>query len=277
MTRNREFDIALENLENIMLANSVDSIETDPLNEAEEAFIYAVVEAVSDPDYMTMCIRTGIADIRENPQYAMEGATKESIKALFSDDLKAAKEQLRDATKAAKSGNTEEAAASIKEARAKFVKVHEELAKVKQGPVSALTAGFASMVISPIATFKSLTGMSPAGKAFLISRQVANAIANLASLIPGVGIMVRAMLRTMSAAASGFVGGSEIGMMLANKLPNAKKDPDSETSEKLSNKAGFWNLCQREMLYILKAYINTCDGILKDIKSGKFNAKGKEE
>lgn len=274
MTRNREFDIALENLENIMLANSVDSIETNPLNEAEEAFVYAVVEAVSDPNYMTMCIRTGIADIRENPQYAMEGATKESIKALFSDDLKAAKEQLRDATKAAKSGNTEEAAANIKEARAKFVKVHEELAKVKQGPVSALTAGFASMVISPIATFKSLTGMSPAGKAFLISRQVASALVNLASLIPGVGPMVRAMATSV---ASGFVSGSEIGMMLANKLPNAKKDPDSETSEKLSNKAGFWNLCQREMLYILKAYINTCDGILKDIKSGKFNAKGKEE
>lgn len=270
MTRNREFDVALENLENIMMSNTIDDTSNTPLSVAEEAALFAVVEAVSDPEYMTMCIRNGIANIRENPQYAMEGATKESIKALFSDDLKAAKEQLRDATKAAKSGNTEEAAANIKEARAKFVKVHEELAKVKQGPVSTLTSAIASIVISPIATFKSLTGMSPSGKAILISRQIANALKNLAAYIPGIGPMAKIIL---SSGASGFSTGSEIGMLVANKTAKINKETDSDSSEKLSNKAGFWNVCQKEMLYILKLYINTCDGILKDIKSGKFNKK----
>lgn len=275
MVRNVNFDIALENLENLMMDNIIDNNnDINPLTAAEESFMYAIVEAVSDPNYMSMCIRNGIADIRDNPSYAMEGATKESIKALFSDDLKEAKIQLRDATKAAKNGKVEEAAANIKEARAKFVKVHEELAKVKQGPISTLTAAFASIIISPIATFKSLTGMSPSGKAFLISRQVANALVNLAAYIPGVGTMIKAMI---TSASSGFIGGSELGMMIGNKLPNAKKDPDSESSEKLSNKAGFWNVCQREMLYILKAYISTCDGILRDIKSGKFNAKENNE
>lgn len=273
MTRNREFDVALENLENIMMSNTIDDTSNTPLSVAEEAALFAVVEAVSDPEYMTMCIRNGIANIRENPQYAMEGATKESIKALFSDDLKAAKEQLRDATKAAKNGNTEEAAANIKEARAKFVKVHEELAKVKQGPVSTLTSAIASIVISPIATFKSLTGMSPSGKAILISRQIANALKNLAAYIPGIGPMAKIIL---SSGASGFSTASGIGMTVANKATKITKDPDSENSEKISNKAGFWNACQGEMLYILKLYINTCDGILKDIKSGKFNKKQNE-
>lgn len=273
MTRNREFDVALENLENIMMSNTIDDTSNTPLSVAEEAALFAVVEAVSDPEYMTMCIRNGIANIRENPQYAMEGATKESIKALFSDDLKAAKEQLRDATKAAKSGNTEEAAANIKEARAKFVKVHEELAKVKQGPVSTLTSAIASIVISPIATFKSLTGMSPSGKAILISRQIANALKNLAAYIPGIGPMAKIIL---SSGASGFSTGSGIGMLVANKTAKINKETDSDSSEKLSNKAGFWNVCQKEMLYILKLYINTCDGILKDIKSGKFNKKQSE-
>lgn len=273
MTRNREFDVALENLENIMMSNTIDDTSNTPLSVAEEAALFAVVEAVSDPEYMTMCIRNGIANIRENPQYAMEGATKESIKALFSDDLKAAKEQLRDATKAAKNGNTEEAVTNIKEARAKFVKVHEELAKVKQGPVSALTSAIASIVISPIAAFKSLTGMSPSGKAILISRQIATALKNLAAYIPGIGPMAKIML---SAGASGFANGTKIGMLAANKFAKIEKDPDSENSEKISNKAGFWNVCQKEMLYILKLYINTCDGILKDIKSGKFNKKQNE-
>lgn len=268
---NTELDILLENLQNVMIENV-----TDVANESAEALdamtfdvLCAVSEGCGDSEFLAMMINRGVNDIRKNPEAAMEGATSESIKTLFSDDLKEAKSELKEATKEWKAGNNSAAASAVKSARQKFVKVHDNLAKVKQGPVSTITSGFASIVISPIATFKSLTAMSPLGKAALLVRGLVNAVSALVGYIPGLGLAAKSIISQVAKAGS---GSAELGMMVKNKWNNIKKDPDKKGSgnDKIENKAAIWNMCQREMLYILKLYIQTCDGILKDIaKSDK--------
>lgn len=257
---NTELDILLENLQNVMIENVTD-VEDDNSPMSEEAFevLCAVAEGCGDPQFLSMMINSGISEIRKNPEIALEGATKESIKTLFSAELRDAKAELKEGIALAKKNDKKgEAIAKIKSARSKFVAVHDNLASVKQGPVSMITASYASLVISPIAAFKNIDDLSPKSKAIIIGHGVGTAVSSLLALIPGVG-----QLASLIGAITG------IGVMVSNKYTKEKKDPDKELSEnnEMKNKAGFWNRCQRQMMFILKEYVRACDALITDIKN----------
>lgn len=257
---NTELDILLENLQNVMIENVTD-VEDDNSPMSEEAFevLCAVAEGCGDPQFLSMMINSGISEIRKNPEIALEGATKESIKTLFSAELRDTKAELKEGIALAKKNDKKgEAIAKIKSARSKFVAVHDNLASVKQGPVSMITASYASLVISPIAAFKNIDDLSPKSKAIIIGHGVGTAVSSLLALIPGVGQL------------ASLIGAiTDIGVMVSNKYTKEKKDPDKESSEdnEMKNKAGFWNQCQRQMMFILKEYVRACDALITDIKN----------
>lgn len=235
----------------------------EQMSDFEQEVVFAIVEAATDPNYMAPIINYMTSQIRND--YALEGATKESIKMVFGDDMKEAKEDLRDAKNLIKDGKYREAEEKVKQARAGFVKCHETLAKVKQGPISMITASFVSLVLSVINIFKSFKDVSISAKAALVSKTLGGIIGSIASLLPGVSV-VQSIVKSI---VSEIPGAINLSFMTGNKFHKIKKDPDSSEDEKLSNKAGAFNDAQMQILALLKFYITTCDGIIKDIHKMK--------
>ena len=208
--------------------------------------------------------------------YYLEGATLEAIKTLFNKELKDAKNQLHNATKMLKNGDTKNAIKNIKSAREKFVKIYEKLASVKQGPISFITSTLIYDFFSPIATFKNLLDMSPSGKVILLSTQLLSTMTALLThlrITPGgeIGVGGNLSFRLVSNKTikllNSIKGSSELRKLLYNKsLPNKNLLENDD----FSKKAGLWNSCQRDMLTILKLYISTCDEIIKDIENGNI-------
>lgn len=262
---NYEIETALDALEATIRELEYEDYATEQMTELEQEFVFAVVEAATDPAYMSLLINYMATQIRN--ETALEGATKESIKTLFGEDMKEAKEDLRDAKSLISAKKYSEAERKVKQARAGFVKCHETLAKVKQGPISMITAGMISTVLSVITVFKSFKDVSPSAKVALVSKTLVNIAADIVSLLPGVSV---AMNTTKNIVANSITNTSmltNISTALSNKFNKIKQNPNSE--ETLSDKAGAFNNAQMQLLALLKFYITTCDGILKDVQKMK--------
>ena len=236
--------------------NGSNNQNKDIVDESTFEMLCAITDAYSTKEMINYLLLESKYQLDDN-LITLEDATSESLKAIFGSDMKDVKNRLNNVRRLIREGKRSEARKELIDVRSSFVKIHEKVAKVKQGPISFFTSAILSVGMGPYMAFANISNDLELNiSSRLISKGTITAMVNILA-ISGVKMPV-----VLASYFSGLGIGQQFGTMLVNKFH--KLDKNSK-GEKLSHKAGAFNDIQRDVLYIIKLYIENCDRILEKI------------
>ena len=182
----------------------------------------------------------------ESLDMAIEGASKDAWEGWksISEDVK---RNLRNAKSLMRRGKYKEAIPLIEKARGDLERVHSDINARTSWPLSSWMSDVVGDVVGIMTIFNEIDDevLDDSKKLSIYGVQAINALRDLSAVIPGVNI------------GGEFLGAiGAIGIVMSNKKFAKQKG--------LSEKGGFWNRVQRDMLFLINAYIKTCDELIDE-------------
>lgn len=235
-----ELDIALESLDEI-IDNDI-SFNTE---DAEKVFMECI-NVLTNENLQQMILKSELYDISKENNISIEGASSEAIGMYDSIEIKEAKAALKKGKSLYDSKKYSEAIKEITKAKETFKRVHKQINDLHSWPVSWALSPLVNTVTGTMRIFD-LAGddaLSDKIKAKLVTGQVISALGSIISLLPGVGSIISSI--------------GSIYPLVKNKISGNKE---------IGDKMGFFNHVQRDILVIIKGYIEACDVMIIECKA----------
>lgn len=213
--------------------------------EYEKAFMECV-NILTNDNFQKMMLKSELFDISMENDISLEGASADAIKMYDSIEIKNAKAQLKKGKSLYEAKKYSEAIKEVNKAKETFKRVHKQINDLHSWPISWALSSLVNTVTGTMRIFD-LAGddaLSAKLKGQLVTGQIISAFASIISLIPGVGKSISSI--------------GTIYPLVKNKISGNKE---------IGNKMGFFNDVQRDILVIIKGYIEACDIIIIECKA----------
>ena len=235
-----DLDITLESLEELLES------DLNLISEDSEKVFMECVNLLTDKNLQKMMLKSELFDISMENDVGLEGASSEAISMYDSIEIKDAKAQLRKGKSLYESKKYSEAVKELSKAKETFKRVHKQINDLHSWPVSWALSGLVNTVTGTMRIFD-LAGddaLSTKLKAKLVTGQILSALASIIAYIPGVGAIISTI--------------GSIYPLVKNKISGNKE---------IGNKMGYFNAVQRDILVIIKGYIEACDIMISECKA----------
>ena len=181
----------------------------------------------------------------ESLDAAIEGASMDAWKSWkrVSENVK---KNLRGAKSLMKRGKYKEAIPYIEDAKKDLEKAHSQINARTSWPLSSYISGFVGGILGIVVLFNEIDEevLSGQRRLTIFGVQVINVLTSLASVVPGADVVANLGM---------------LGVVISNKQFAKQKG--------LEEKGGFWNRVQRDMLFLINAYIKTCDELIEECET----------